>query len=627
MAAPSPLARLFRYAAPHRGRIALAAGCSVLNKLLDLAPPVLIGMAIDVVSKKEDSFLAGLGVVDVRWQLVVLATLTLLIWGGESLFEYFSGIAWRGLAQILQHGIRLDAWRSVSRLELPWFEERATGGVMSVLSDDVNQLERFLDAGADRLIQIITTVILVGALFFGVSPSVAVLAMLPMPLVIWGSLRFQRRIGPRYASVRQRTGDLNARLAATLGGIVTIKSFTGERREAEQLEQLSDAYRETNESAIRLSSAFSPLIRMAIVVGFTGTLVWGGWLAIDGRLDPSLYAVLVFMTQRLLWPLTGLGQTLDEFQRAMASVTRILDLVDAEPTITDGPASMPPLDGRRARPVRFSGIGFAYRAGHDVIHDLDLDCQPGTTTALVGSTGCGKTTLIKLLLRLYEHDDAGTVRRGQITVDDVEIRTLPLAALRQAIALVPQEPFLFPGTIRENIAYGAPAGGPSADAPTATDAADAADAADSPDAPDEAAIVAAAVAAEADAFIRGLPDGYDTIVGERGQRLSGGQRQRLAMARAILKDAPILVLDEATSAVDNETEAAMQRSLAEVSRGRTTIVIAHRLSTIRHAHAIHVMEAGRIVESGTHEDLLAAGGRYADLWRVQTGDAAAARRT
>ncbi|MHC4809717.1 MAG: ABC transporter ATP-binding protein [Planctomycetota bacterium] len=597
VAAPShPLLRLWRYARRDRRRIVLATAWSIINKALDLAPPVLIGTAIDVVTRREDSVLAHLGITSVDAQLLVLAGLTLVIWAGESLFEYLLGLAWRGLAQSIQHEMRLDAWANVATLELRWFEDRSSGGVMSVLSEDVNQLERFLDGGANQVIQVTTTVVLVAALFLATSWPVAVAAMAPMPLVIWGSLRFQRRIAPRYTRVRERAADLNARLSAALGGIVTIKSFTAEDRETAELRRLSEDYRQANAEAIRLSSAFSPLIRMAIVIGFTATLVFGGWLVTRERLEPAAYAVLVFMTQRLLWPLTSLGQTLDLYQRAMASTARILDLVDTRPRIVGGGTPPPsPVRGE----VRFEGVAFAYRHGHPVLHDVSITCPAGRTIAVVGPTGCGKTTLVKLLLRLHEHDDLGTPRAGSITLDGVDVRDLPLPALRRSIALVSQDPFLFPGTIAENIAYGL--GRPA-------------------DEVGEAAIAAAARAAEADGFIRSLPEGYDTVVGERGQKLSGGQRQRLSMARAILKDAPVLILDEATSAVDNETEAAIQRSLAEVSRDRTTLVIAHRLSTVRHADVIVVMQDGRVVQQGRHEDLLAGGGLYADLWRVQTGE-------
>ncbi len=461
---------------------------------------------------------------------------------------------------------------------------------MSVLSDDVNQLERFLDGGANDLIQLAVTGVAVSTAFFVISPAIAWWAMLPVPAVILGSLWFQKRLEPRYAEVRSRVGDLNARLSNTLGGMATVKSFTAEDEERRGLERESLAYAEANRRAILLSSAFSPLIRIVILVGFTVTLVYGGHLALEGTLAVGAYGLLVFLTQRLLWPFTRIGAVLDLYQRAMASTRRILDLLDVAPRIVDGPRELPRQAVRGE--VRFDAVRFAYGSGALVLDGLDLACPAGQTTAIVGATGAGKSTIVKLLLRLYEDDRPDA---GRITLDGFDVRELRLADLRRSIALVSQDVYLFDGTVRENIAYGGDEGA-SLDR-----------------------IEHAARLAEAHAFIERLPQGYDTIVGERGQKLSGGQRQRIAMARAILKDAPILVLDEATSSVDNETEAAMQRSLAKVCRGRTTIVIAHRLSTVRHADAIHVLDGGRVVERGTHDELIAADGLYARLWGVQTG--------
>jgi ATP-binding cassette subfamily B protein len=325
-----------------------------------------------------------------------------------------------------------------------------------------------------------------------------------------------------------------------------------------------------------------------VLAGFTMTLVIGGRAALRGDLAVGLFSMLVYMTQRLLWPLTDLGETFDLYQRAMASCRRIFGLLQAEPRILPGAHDLPaPVRGA----VRFENVSFAYSpASGDVLQGFDLDAGAGETHAIVGATGSGKSTVVKLLLRLYEPTS------GRITVDGEAIDRLTFRSLRGATGFVAQDVFLFYGTIRENLTYGRP---------DATDA----------------EIRQAARLAEADTFIESLPDGYDTMVGERGQKLSGGQRQRLTIARAILRDPAILMLDEATSAVDNETEAAIQRSLAKVSAGRTTIVIAHRLSTVRHAHRIHVMEAGRVIEAGTHDELVARGGLYAALWRVQTGEA------
>ncbi len=583
-----PLRRLWDYATEYRGRIALASLWSFLNKAVDLAPPFLIGMAVDVVANGSDSLLGGLGVEDPKTQILVIAGLTFIIWTLESLFEYLFGVAWRNLAQSIQHDLRIDTYAHIQELDVAYFEERSSGDLMAVLNDDVNQLERFLDIGANEVIQLLTTVVLIGASFFIIAPSVAWLAFLPVPVILWGSLRFQRKIEPRYAVVRDEAAAINSQLGNNIGGISTIKAFTAEDRETERIAEASDGYRRANEAAIKLSSAFTPLIRIAILIGFTATLVWGGFLAIDGTLNIGLYSVMVFLTQRLLWPLTRLGQTVDLYQRAMASTNRILDVLDAEATIEDGPMRLDTsvVEGR----IEFHDVDFSYDEGYPVLEGANLEIAPAKTTAFVGSTGSGKTTLIKLLLRFYDVD------AGSITLDGADIRDLEQATLRSSMALVSQDVFLFHGTVAENVAYGRP---------DATH--------------DE--IIAAASLAEAHDFIVSLPQGYETIVGERGQKLSGGQRQRLSIARALLTDSPVLILDEATSAVDNETEAAIQRSLARVSHNRTMVVIAHRLSTIRHADRIYVVDGGRVAEFGTHEQLLDHAGIYQTLWDVQTGAA------
>jgi ATP-binding cassette subfamily B protein len=433
----------------------------------------------------------------------------------------------------------------------------------------------------------VTTVLVVGGAFFVMAPEVAWMAMLPMPFVVWGSIRFQRTLEPLYAAVREKAGAVNARLASNLSGVTTIKAYAAEEHEIRRVEADSQAYRDANGRAIRYSAAFVPLIRILVLIGFTGTLVFGGFQVLDGALAVGTYSFLVYITQRLLWPLTRLGETLDQYQRAMASTRRIFDVLDTPVEAHPGDLALPA--GKVRGEVEMRGVTFAYRGREPVLQDFSLRIAPGESVAVVGPTGSGKSTLIKLLLRLYELD------AGEILLDGADIRTIRLGDLRRSVGLVSQEVFLFPGTVRENIAYG------------------------SFGATDEA-VERAARLAEAHEFVMELPQGYETIVGERGQKLSGGQRQRIAIARAILKDPPILVLDEATSAVDNETEAAIQGALEHISRGRTTIAIAHRLSTIRNADRIYVMEGGRIVEHGTHDDLLAAGGMYAALWRVQTGE-------
>ncbi|MGF1567584.1 MAG: ABC transporter ATP-binding protein [Nodosilinea sp.] len=581
-----PLRRLLRYSRRYRTQVWQASLCSILNKMFDLAPPVLIGLAVDVVVKQQDSLIAQWGIESIRAQFMVLTLLTLVIWSLESLFEYAYDILWRNLAQLIQKDLRIDAYAHLQSLDLVYFEERSSGGLMAILNDDINQLERFLDRGVSEVLQVITTVVLIGGAFFVLAPSVAWLAMLPMPVVIWGAIAFQKRLAPRYAEVRERVSLLNSRLSNNLSGMVTIKSFTAEDYEINRITAESEAYRLSNRRAIALSALFIPLIRIVILFGFTATLVYGGLATVAGDMAVGTYSVLVFLTQRLLWPLTRLGETLDQYQRAMASTNRVMDLLDTHVTLCPGQRRLATEDIQGD--IVFEDISFAYPDRRPVVEHLTLKVPAGQTIAIVGSTGSGKSTLVKLLLRLYEVD------QGRITLDGIDIRELNPTDLRRGIGLVSQDVFLFHGTAAENIAYGT-FGATGAD------------------------IALAAQMAEAHEFIQQLPQGYATLVGERGQKLSGGQRQRLAIARAILKNPPILVLDEATSAVDNETEAAIQRSLEKITQNRTTIAIAHRLSTVRNADRIYVMEQGLLVEWGTHEELLERQGIYASLWRVQMG--------
>jgi ATP-binding cassette subfamily B protein len=585
------LARLLRYARGYRRQIIAATTCSIINKLFDIAPEILIGVAIDVVVNQEESFVAGLGFETAQEQITILAVLTFFIWAGESLFEYLFQILWRNLAQRLQSDLRQDAYEHAQRLDMSFFEARSSGQLVATMNDDVNQLERFLDGGANAMIQVLVTVVAVGAVFFVLSPLIALLAFTPIPLIIWGAFYFQRKAGPLYADVREKVGDLSSRLANNLGGIATIKSFTAEKREAKRLKESSEAYVEANRRAIRISSAFIPVIRMAILAGFLATFTVGGMMALEGNLNVGAYGVLVFLTQRLLWPLTGLAEVIDLFERAMASTRRILDLL-AEPVhVRDegGKALAEPVKGD----VELDKVSFHYPSSGAGIRDISLTVPTGNTLALVGATGSGKSTLIKLLLRFYDPSN------GQIRIDGQPIRDLSLQSLRGAIGLVSQDVYLFEGTIRENLAYGNPAAS-------------------------DTEIIDAAKTAEAWSFIEALPEGLNTPVGERGVRLSGGQRQRLSLARALLKNPPILVLDEATSAVDNETEAAIQRSLKRIGHNRTVIMIAHRLSTIVDADSIAVIEGGKVLEQGTHRELLDQDGAYANQWRVQTGQIQAA---
>ena len=582
-----PFRRLLGHMSSHKATIRLASACSITNKIWDLAPPLLIGLAVDVVVLKEDSFLASYGLQDPWHQLIFLSVLTFVIWGLESLFEYFYGILWRNLAQTVQHELRLDTFDHVQKQGMGWFDERQKGDILAILNDDINQLERFLDKGANDLLQVSTTVLVVGAVFLFISWQVALFAVLPIPVIIWGSFKYQRSLEPRYAEVRKSAGAMNALLENDLSGMSTIQSFTAEEREMERVEALSNVYREANREAIRLSAAFTPLIRMAILCGFTATLLLGGWMTLDGTLAVGAYSVLVFMTQRLLWPLTRLGETFDLYQRAMASSTRVLDVLTSPTEVKQGDY-LPEKEDILRSSIVLENVHFAYPGRDPVFDEMNLELVQGQTVGVVGSTGAGKTTLVRLLLRFAE-PNSGTISWAGKNLPDWN-----LERLRSSMALVDQHITLFPTTILENIRYGMPT------------------------AEDDAVYEAARLAEVAD-FVEQLPQQWNTLVGEGGHRLSGGQRQRLAIARAVLKDAPLLLLDEATSAVDNETEAALQRSIEKISQGRTAVIIAHRLSTVRNADRILVLSHGEIVEDGSHDELVQQNGIYSRMWAVQTG--------
>ncbi|MEM7105313.1 MAG: ABC transporter ATP-binding protein [Bacteroidota bacterium] len=585
-----PMIRLFRYLKSYAMQLWFSIFSSISNKILDLMPPFLTAWMIDTVAGNMPPWISGcLGTDDLWSGVIFIAVLILVIFGGESFFEWLFARGFMRLAQNVQHDLRIDAYNKLQQREVAYFEEQRTGNLMAMLNDDVNQLERFLNNGFNEILQIVVLVIFATAALCTVSVELALIGMIPIPFIIFGSIYYQRTIAPHYRNIRETVGELGNRLENNISGILVVKSFTAEKFESKRVAETSEKYRKVNYGAIKYNSLFVPLIRCFIALGFAAVLLLGAyWVMQDnGKMTLGGLALFAMMIQRLLWPVTRLGRIFDEFERARASARRIFSLMDSPPLIQNAEFPVQPksIDGS----ITFEHVHFHYNEGQPVLDGLNFPVKAGKRIGIAGITGAGKTTLIKLLLRLYD------VNKGRICVDGIDIRDLDIETLRRNIALVSQDVYLFHGTVFENIAYGME------------------------DASQEM-VESAARKAQMHDFISGLPEGYNSIVGERGIKLSGGQRQRLSIARAILKDAPILVLDEATSSVDTETERAIQQNLEQLTANRTAIIIAHRLSTIRHADRIIILANGKIEEQGTHQELLSKGGIYADLWNVQLGE-------
>jgi len=578
---------LIRYIHPWRKKAWFASICSALNKIFDIAPEVLIGVAVDLVVEKENSFVASLGFSSIESQVIFLGIVTFIIWALESSFEYIYSIQWRGLAQDVEHEVRVSAYDHSQRLGLSWHENQATGNITAVLNDDVNQLERFLNNGINQIIQVFVSTICIGLIFFYISPIIASIAVLPVPIIFGVSFLFQKKLSPRYKKVRDKVGALNSSVFNNLLGIQTIKSFMSFKKEKNRISSLSQDYQNENISAISVSSAFTPVIRMGVLAGFLGTILIGSHMALSGTLAVGSYSVLVFLTQRFLWPFTTLGTLVDDFERSMASSKRIFDLLKTKDNILEK-ESPDKIDSLKYD-INFNNISFSYSDSSTLFNNFTMEIKYGSSVGIVGDTGSGKTTLAKLLLRLYDPD------RGDIFIGKKNIANLSLENLRSKIGIVSQDTFLFNSSIKKNISYGNKSCSMEE-------------------------IILAAKQSQCDEFISSLSDGYDTLIGERGQRLSGGQRQRLAIARAVVRNPDILIFDEATSSVDNRTERLIQKSFFDLKKNRTMIIVAHRLSTIRNCDNIFVIKNSKVHESGTHDQLMEASESfYAELWNIQTG--------
>ncbi|MUV87628.1 ATP-binding cassette domain-containing protein [Natronomonas sp. CBA1123] len=598
--AENPMSRLFaEYGRPNALQVTVGVLASIFARLLDLLPPIMLGLAIDSVFG-EQAF--SLWLVPEAWtptdEVTQFWVVIGIIAGAFALgaaFHWIRNWGFNSFAQNIQHSIRTDTYDTMQRLNMDFFADKQTGELMSILSNDVNRLERFLNDGLNSMFRLSVMVLGIGGVLLYYNWQLALIALLPVPLIAGFTYLFIRIIQPKYARVRSSVGKVNSRLENNLGGIQVIKSANTEPYESDRVDDVSMEYFDANWDAIETRIKFFPGLRLLAGIGFVVTFIVGGlWVftgtapgPLTGDLSVGTFVVFILFTQRFIWPMAQFGQIINMYQRAYASSERIFGLMDEPDRLAIDPDAEP-LDVESGR-VEYDEVTFGYDGEETIVEDIDFTVDGGETLALVGPTGAGKSTVLKLLLRLYDVDE------GAIRIDGQDIRNVTLPSLRQHIGYVGQDTFLFYGTVRENITYG------TFDA-------------------DEEAVIEAAKAAEAHDFITNLPDGYDTMVGERGVKLSGGQRQRISIARAVLKDPAILVLDEATSDVDTETEMLIQRSLDRLTADRTTFAIAHRLSTIKDADTIVVLEDGEIVERGTHEDLLDEGGLYAHLWGVQAGE-------
>lgn len=601
----NPILMLLHRYIPERGPIfGSAVIATVLWRITMLLPPYLLGVTVDAFFATNHSSLS-VPFVPQAWmpastkgQFAFLMGLFVVVMFSTQVLQGIRLITWRWFQQSVLHDLRTSAYDATQRLSMAFFETEQTGDVMSVLNNDINQLESLLQSGLRRIIDEAAFFVGLLVIMLGLHWQLTMVALAFLPITLGIVYLYQRVIEPRYDERRTAVGTLNAHLQNAVTGIETIKAFTNEGHEHSRLETHSHAYWRADWNAAKIKGLFDP-VRMGVTnAAMLTVIIVGGWWALFGlpfgfgtELSGGTFVTFYFYSSMFVAHVSRVGDIVDTYVDAKASAKRVFGLVHHPSTVTEDSTatSMTSIDGR----VAYDDVTFTYPGTETpALREVSFEVAPNDFVGVVGPTGAGKSTVLKLLLRFYDPD------RGTITVDGMDIQDVTVESLRGAIGYVSQEPFLFDGTVRENITY-------------------------SDKEAHEEAVLTAAKRANIHEFITDLPDGYDTEVGERGVKLSGGQRQRIAIARTIFHDPELLILDEATSHVDNRTELLIQESLADLVAGRTTVAIAHRLSTVRAADQLLVLNHGEIVERGTHEELVDQRGLYAELWEIHLGKARA----